>query len=128
MDFLNLRRSIIKKYFNRMNDRQFDAVTTVNGPLLVLAGAGSGKTTVLVNRILNLIKFGDAYNSNYIPSYTDDDIKKLLDLAEKNGAKLITTEKDWVRLPENVRDKIKYAHLDTKLDGDFWNWLKEKLK
>lgn len=75
MDFLNFRRSIIKKYFGQMNDRQFEAVTTVNGPLLVLAGAGSGKTTVLVNRILNLVKFGDAYNSNYIPAFTDEDIK-----------------------------------------------------
>lgn len=74
MDFLNLRREIIKKYFGRMNERQFEAVTTVNGPLLVLAGAGSGKTTVLVNRILNIVKFGDAYNSNYTPYFTDEDI------------------------------------------------------
>ena len=44
-----------------MNDMQFEAVTTVNGPLLILAGAGSGKTTVLVNRIANLVKFGDGY-------------------------------------------------------------------
>ena len=49
MDFLALRREVIKKYFGQMNDRQFEAITTVNGPLLVLAGAGSGKTTVLVN-------------------------------------------------------------------------------
>jgi len=74
MDFLSLRREIVKKYFNKMNDRQFEAVTTVNGPLLVLAGAGSGKTTVLVNRILNLVKFGDAYNSDFIPHYTQEDI------------------------------------------------------
>ncbi len=74
MDFLELRRKVIKKYFGRMNDRQFEAVTTVDGPLLVLAGAGSGKTTVLVNRILNLIKFGNAYNSDFIPSTTDFDI------------------------------------------------------
>ncbi len=73
MDFLSLRRSVIKKYFNKMNDRQFEAVTTVNGPLLVLAGAGSGKTTVLVNRILNLVKFGDAYNSTFIPDTVDYD-------------------------------------------------------
>lgn len=75
MDFLKLRREVIKKYFGRMNDRQFDAVTTVNGPLLVLAGAGSGKTTVLVNRILNLIKFGNAYNSEFIPDTTDFDVR-----------------------------------------------------
>ena len=75
MDFLSLRREVIKKYFGQMNDRQFEAVTTVNGPLLVLAGAGSGKTTVLVNRILNLIKFGDGYNSNYIPDFGAYEIK-----------------------------------------------------
>jgi len=75
MDFLTLRRAIIKKYFGNMNDRQFEAVTTVNGPLLVLAGAGSGKTTVLVNRILNLVKFGNAYNSDFLPDYTEGAVK-----------------------------------------------------
>ncbi len=74
MDFCELRCKIIEKYFESLNSLQFKTVTTVNGPLLVLAGAGSGKTTVLVNRILNLVKFGDAYNSTYIPSYTDEDI------------------------------------------------------
>ena len=75
MDFINLRKKVIKKYFGRMNDRQFEAVTTVNGPVLVLAGAGSGKTTVLVNRILNLVKFGNGYNSTYVPNVTAEDIK-----------------------------------------------------
>jgi len=92
MDFLNLRREIIKKYFGTMNDRQFEAVTTVNGPLLVLAGAGSGKTTVLVNRILNLVKFGDGYNSNFIPDYWDEDIKA--------GESFLKGESDY--LPEKI--------------------------
>ena len=73
MDYLELRKKVIKKYFGRMNDRQFEAVTTVNGPLLVLAGAGSGKTTVLVNRILNLVKFGNAYNSEFVPDFIDNE-------------------------------------------------------
>ncbi len=63
---LSLRRQIIEKDFMRMNSMQFRAVTTVKGPLLILAGAGSGKTTVLVNRIINLIKYGNAYNSDRI--------------------------------------------------------------
>ncbi|MBE6791466.1 MAG: ATP-dependent DNA helicase PcrA [Ruminococcaceae bacterium] len=63
---LSLRRQIIEKDFMRMNSMQFKAVTTVKGPLLILAGAGSGKTTVLVNRIINLIKYGNAYNSDRI--------------------------------------------------------------
>lgn len=75
MDFINLRKEVIKKYFTHMNDMQFEAVTTVNGPLLILAGAGSGKTTVLVNRIANLVKFGDGYRSTYCPAVTDEDIK-----------------------------------------------------
>ncbi len=64
MNIVDLRRKLIEKDFGSMNERQFEAVTSVNGPLLVLAGAGSGKTTVLVNRIANLVKYGDAYNSN----------------------------------------------------------------
>lgn len=64
-EFLELRRRIIAKDFSRMNDKQQEAIYTVKGPLLLLAGAGSGKTTVLVNRIANIIKYGDAYNSDY---------------------------------------------------------------
>ena len=60
--------------------------------------------------------------------YTDEDIKKLFVLAEKHGAKLVTTEKDWVRLPEYAREKIKYAKLDTQIDDAFWSWLEDKLK
>ncbi len=63
---LELRKKIIEKDFSRMNSMQFKAVTTVKGPLLILAGAGSGKTTVIVNRIINLIKYGDAYNSERV--------------------------------------------------------------
>ena len=75
MEFTELRKQVIKKYFGRMNDKQFEAVTTVKGPLLVLAGAGSGKTTVLVNRIANIVKFGDGFNSTYVPELTDEMIR-----------------------------------------------------
>ena len=62
-DFLTLKKEILNKTFNNLNDMQKSAVFQVNGPLLILAGAGSGKTTVLVNRIANMVRYGDAYNS-----------------------------------------------------------------
>ena len=64
-EFLQLRRKIIAKDFKSLNDMQKKAVLSTEGPLLVLAGAGSGKTTVLVNRIANIIKYGKAYYSDY---------------------------------------------------------------
>ncbi len=73
-----LRNKIIEKEFNKMNPMQLEAVLSVNGPLLILAGAGSGKTTVLVNRIANLMKFGSAYNSDVISGRIEDDSLELL--------------------------------------------------
>ncbi len=71
-NFIELRRTAIKKYFGRLNDMQFSGVTTAKGPVLILAGAGSGKTTVLVNRIASLVKFGDAFCSDFVPSVVNE--------------------------------------------------------
>lgn len=75
--FIQLRKQIIKRDLSRMNDMQFDAVVTVDGPVLILAGAGSGKTTVLINRIATMIKYGTAYNSTSAPFATEEDVKIL---------------------------------------------------
>ena len=54
--------------YQSMNEKQREAVYTVNGPLLVLAGAGTGKTTVLVNRIAHIIRYGNAYYDDTVPN------------------------------------------------------------
>lgn len=72
--FLELRKAVLDKEYSRMNAMQKQAVFQTEGPLLILAGAGSGKTTVLVNRISNIIKYGKAYHSSYIPPVDDDDV------------------------------------------------------
>ena len=75
MDNKELIKKLIEYDFRDMNDMQFKAVTTVNGPLLILAGAGSGKTTVLVNRTAYLLKYGNAYLSEKAPVLSEQEIK-----------------------------------------------------
>ena len=59
--------------------------------------------------------------------YTDDDVNGLIKLAQEKGAKLLTTEKDWVRLPSWAQKQIKFSGLKTEIDNDFYDWIKEKI-
>ena len=65
--FISAKRRLFDKVFDHLNEKQREAVYSVNGPLLILAGAGSGKTTVLVNRIGYMIRYGNAYLSEKAP-------------------------------------------------------------
>ena len=81
--FLKARRKYIAGEFSQLNTMQQEAVLTTEGPLLLLAGAGSGKTTVLINRIANLMRFGRGSDSNEIPiSITEEDVEFLENLGQ----------------------------------------------
>ncbi len=75
-NFTALKCALFDRLYAGLNDRQREAVYTVNNPLLVLAGAGSGKTTVLVRRIAFIIRYGNAYYEN--PAHiTEEDLNAL---------------------------------------------------
>ncbi len=79
--YLAVKRKLFDKAYQSLNDRQREAVFTVNKPLLVLAGAGSGKTTVLVRRIAFIIRYGNAYYSDYVPYGIDEERVRELESA-----------------------------------------------
>ncbi len=81
--FVSARRRYIEAQFNDLNPMQREAVLTTDGPLLLLAGAGSGKTTVLINRIANLLRFGRGSDSLDVPdTVTEEDVLFLETLEE----------------------------------------------
>lgn len=67
------KKALFDTYYSKLNDMQREAICTVKGPLLVLAGAGSGKTTVLVQRIVHILRYGLACEPVTEPREVPDD-------------------------------------------------------
>ncbi len=83
LEFCRLRREVIGQNYQILNPEQRKAVLTTEGPLLLLAGAGSGKTTVLIHRVANLIRYGRGSDSLEVPEWvTEDDLDFLARYAE----------------------------------------------
>ena len=122
-EILALRRAVLEKDFARMNDRQKQAVFTVNGPLLILAGAGSGKTTVLINRIANILRYGDAYNSTYLRDDLDENDIAACRAYIENGMPLTTETQEHLSVSACAPWRIMAITFTNKAAGE----LKDRL-
>ncbi len=86
--YVAARRAVVRADFADLNDRQIEAVMATEGPLLILAGAGSGKTTVLINRIANLLKYGRAGDSEEVPANADEAQLRILEAGGQEAQQL----------------------------------------
>ncbi len=90
---LEAKKKIFRNSYSFLNDKQKEAVFSTEGPLLVLAGAGSGKTTVLVQRISFLIKYGNAYFNDEVPEemLIEPFVERLEELTKEDADKEMTS-------------------------------------
>ena len=92
--FTAARRAAIARDFASLNEQQRQAVLDTEGPLLLLAGAGSGKTTVLINRVANLMRYGRGSDSPEVPQWVTEEDLDFLETYARTG------EGDRLRMEE----------------------------
>ena len=102
-----IRKKILEDEYSLLNPEQKKAVFATGSPLLILAGAGSGKTTVIINKISYLLKYGHAYElSEKNTELSQNDIlflKKCLENKElRTGEKYFSLMNSKPYRPENI--------------------------
>ena len=122
--FLTARRNYIADNFPYLNQMQREAVLTTDGPLLLLAGAGSGKTTVLINRIANLMKFGCASDSSEIPDTVTEDDLAFLEALSDDPSESDRNRADWLC---SLRPAAPWSIIAITFTNKAANELKERL-
>lgn len=121
--FVRAKRALFERLQESFNERQKQAIRAVNGPLLVLAGAGSGKTTVLVERIAQIVRFGNAYEDENPPTtLSEEDVVRL-----EQGVSLSKEEIVSLLTPYAVRPCPPFAVLAITFTNKAANEMKSRL-
>ncbi|MDD5931614.1 MAG: 3'-5' exonuclease [Oscillospiraceae bacterium] len=92
MRYIKARKAVIAQDLKRLNPMQRQAAMTTEGPLLLLAGAGSGKTTVLIQRVYNLLTYGRGSDSTEVPHWAAEEDLEFLEHFPRQPE-----EGDWAR-------------------------------
>ncbi|PSK95050.1 ATP-dependent helicase [Taibaiella chishuiensis] len=112
-------------YLKELNERQREAVTHIDGPLMIVAGAGSGKTKVLTTRIAHLMRNGvDAFNilaltfTNKAAAEMKERIEKILGNNEARNLYIGTFHSVFARIMRAEATKMGYPSNFTIYDSD----------
>ncbi len=115
----------MQEYLNGLNEPQREAVTHINGPLMIVAGAGSGKTKVLTTRIAHLMNSGvDAFNilaltfTNKAAAEMKERIERILGNAEARNLYIGTFHSVFARILRAEAHRIGYPNSFTIYDTD----------
>lgn len=90
-----IKKRILNEEFSNLNQPQREACFATEGAVLILAGAGSGKTTTLISRIGYMIKYGNSYNTDFIPEGLTE--KKLSAMEDKSYGELTKEEEFFLK-------------------------------
>ncbi len=119
-----MEKTATDDYLKGLNDVQYKAVTQVKGPVLVVAGPGSGKTRVLTYRIAHIIKTGVAPYNILTLTFTNKAAKEMKERISKVVGKVAgqvwagTFHSIFSRILRNEADKIGYSNNFTIYDTD----------
>ena len=123
--FKTLKKRILEEEFSNLNKEQREACFTTDGAVLILAGAGSGKTTTLISRIQYMIKYGDSYNTDYIPEGLTEEI--INGLQNKKYSELTETEEFMLKYKPVSPFNILAITFTNKAAGELKERLNAKL-